>query len=328
MKENDNAKRERNASRKDNLALRKKRTSYKDNLALHIMALPGVINILVFSYWPLYGLLIAFKNYKARYGILGSEWVGLNNFKFLFASSDTWLMVRNTIGYNVVFIVLNLVLAVTLAILLNELYSKRFAKVVQTIYIMPYFLSITAVAIIVYSFLAPTSGVLTAFCEKMGWGKINFYNEPKYWPFFFVIINAWKGVGYSAIVYLASITGISKEYYEAAMLDGASKMQQIRYITLPQLRTIICVLMIMNMGGIFSGDFGLFYSVPFSETNKMVYASGVSKIIDTYIYNAFKVVGDTGLSVASGFFQSIVGFITIGLANTIVSKIEPDNALF
>jgi putative aldouronate transport system permease protein len=193
---------------------------------------------------------------------------------------------------------------------------------------MPYFLSITAVAIIVYSFLSPTNGVLTKLVYNWTGTKVNFYNEPKYWPFLFVLINAWKSVGYSAIVYLASITGISKEYYEAAMLDGATKVQQVRYITLPQLRTIITVLLIMSLGGIFSGDFGLFYSVPFSETNKAVYASGVSKIIDTYIYNAFKVVGDTGLSVAAGFFQSVVGFITMIVANGIVSKVEPDSALF
>ena len=309
-------------------AKRKRRASRKDDLALHIMALPGVITTFLFSYWPMYGLLIAFKRYKPKYGILGSEWVGLNNFKFLFSSNDSWILVRNTVGYNMIFIVMNLVLSVALALLLNELYSKRFAKVVQTIYIMPYFLSMSAVAIIVYSFINSPNGLLTALCRRMGLGEIIFYQEPKYWPFILVIVNAWKSVGYSAIVYLATISGISKEYYEAAMLDGATKWQQMKFITLPQMRTIICVLLIMSLGGIFQGDFGLFYSVPYLATNKVLQASGVVTVMDTYIYNAFKVLSDYGLSIAAGFFQSVVGLVTVYAANTIVSKIEPDNALF
>ena len=278
-------------------AKRKRRASRKDDLALHIMALPGVLTTFLFAYWPMYGLLIAFKKYKPKYGIMGSEWVGLNNFKFLFSSNDSWILIRNTIGYNVIFIVLNLVLSVALALLLNELYSKRFAKVVQTIYIMPYFLSMSAVAIIVFSFISSPNGLLTTLCRKLGMGDILFYNEPKYWPFIVVIVNAWKSVGYSAIVYLATISGISKEYYEAAMLDGATKWQQMKFITLPQMRTIICVLLIMSLGGIFQGDFGLFYSVPYMATNKILQTSGVLTVMDTYIYNAFKVLSDYGLSV-------------------------------
>ncbi len=307
-------------------AKRKKRASRKDDLALHIMAIPGTVNLLVFAYWPMYGLLIAFKKYITRKGIMGSEWVGLSNFEFLFASNDSWILVRNTIGYNLIFILVNLVLAVGLALLLNELHSKRFAKVVQTIYIMPYFLSMSAVAIIVYSFLGNPNGALTTLCRNLGLGEIAFYQEPKYWPFFFVIINAWKSVGYSAIVYLATISGISKEYYEAAMLDGATKVQQMRFITLPQMRTIICVLLIMSMGGIFCGDFGLFYSVTYNS--RTLYAAGVSKIMDTYIYDAFKVLQNYGLSVAAGFFQSVVGLVAVLISNKIVNKIEPDNALF
>ena len=320
---------------------------------LHLMALPGALSIFAFAYLPLYGLIIAFKDYRAPLGILGSEWNGLENFKFLFTTDATaangwekfksffglggynasygWIMIRNTIGYNIIFIILNLILAVTLALLLNEMHNKRLAKVVQTIYIMPYFLAVTTVAIIVQNFLSPTHGALTALIARL-WpniGRINFYQSgaEKYWPFFFVIINAWKSVGYSAIVYLASIAGINKEFYEAAMLDGATKWQQARYITLPHLRTMISILLIMSMSSIFSGDMGLFYSVPMSETYGTVLYR-VTMVLDTYVYFALQNGSKLGQTVAVGMLQSTVGLVFLLISNAIVTKIEPENALF
>ncbi len=331
------------------LKAQKRRASFKDDLALHVMALPGLLTTFAFAYMPMYGLLLAFKDYKATRGILGSEWKGLENFKFLFTTNATavgsweklkaffgfgdysasygWIMIRNTIGYNILFIIVNLILAVSLALLLNEMHSKRLAKVVQTIYILPYFLAITTVAIIVQNFLSPGHGVLTNLFDKLGLGRPSFYTEEKWWPYFFTIINVWKGVGYSAIVYLASIAGISKEYYEAAMLDGATKWQQARFITIPQLRTMISILLIMSMGSIFNGDMGLFYSVPMSETyGNILYK--VSMNLDTYVYFAFQQGSQLGQTVAVGMLQSTVGLIFLLISNAIVAKIEPDNSLF
>ncbi len=333
----------------DVLKAKKRRASFRDDLALHVMALPGAITTFMFAYMPMYGLLIAFKDYKATRGILGSEWKGLENFKFLFttnalaegsweklkaffgwggySASYGWIMIRNTIGYNILFIIVNLILAVALALLLNEMHSKRLAKVVQTIYILPYFLAITTVAMIVKNFLEPGHGVLVNLIERMGLPTPSFYKEEKWWPYFFTIINVWKGVGYSAIVYLASIAGISKDYYEAAMLDGATKWQQARFITIPQLRTMISILLIMSMGSIFNGDMGLFYSVPMSETyGNILYK--VAMNLDTYVYFAFQQQSQMGQTVAVGMLQSTVGLIFLLISNAIVTKIEPENALF
>ncbi len=307
-----------------NLEKRKKRASLRDEFQLHLMALPGIVSMFCFHYWPLYGLLLAFKSYTVDKGIIGSEWVGMHNFEFLWNGQYAGILVRNTLGYNITFLILGTVLAIILALLLNELHSKKFAKVVQTIYIMPNFLSITAIAIVVQTFLSYGYGSLTNLFETITGTRPQFYFEEKWWPFFFVIINIWQGVGYRAIVYLATIAGISKEYYEAAMLDGASKFQQAWYITIPQMRTIISVLLIMSLGGIFSGDFGLFYSVPL-DPNRIYH---VTFIMDTYVYFAFQNLHNIGMSVAAGMFQSVVGLIFLLGANKIVSMIEPDNALF
>lgn len=339
----------------ERLKARKRRASFTDDLMLHLMAFPGVLTTFLFAYMPLYGLIVAFKTYKAPRGILGSEWCGLENFKFLFstdvnahtwwekvssffgfgdyAASYSWIMIRNTIGYNVIFIVINLILAVILALLLNEMHNKIIAKVVQTIYIMPYFLAITTVALLVENFLSSSHGVLTSLFARLGKDVPDFYREEKWWPTFFIIINAWKSVGYSAIVYLASIAGINKEFYEAAMLDGATKWQQARYITIPHLRTMISILLIMSMGSIFNGDIGLFYNVPKIDTyGNILYK--VTMVLDSFVYFSVHGVKNAGVmatygqSVAVGLLQNVVGLIFILLSNKIVNKIEPENALF
>ncbi|NMA08878.1 MAG: sugar ABC transporter permease [Clostridiales bacterium] len=301
------------------------RPRWVDDIPLYLMALPGLLCLLIFSYLPMIGLVMAFQKLDLRKGIFTSPWVGLDNFKFLFYSTDAWVITRNTVCYNAVFIVLNMFLAVLLALLLSELISRKLAKTLQTIFIMPHFLSWPVVAIIAFAFLSANNGFLNKIVAFFGGPeRTNWYMEVKPWPLILVVVTMWKGVGYSAIVYLAAISGISQEYYEAAMLDGASKVQQARYITIPHLKTMMTILLIMAIGGIFRGDFGLFYTVP--RNTGTLYP--VTNIIDTYVYNAMAVLSNYGMATAAGLYQSVVGCILIFISNKIVSRIEPDNALF
>ncbi len=300
---------------------------FSKNYVLYLMALPSIILLIAFNYIPMFGQLLAFKAFDVQKGIIRSPWNGINNFKFLFSTTDAWVITRNTVCYNVVFIVLNMFLAICLAVALNELHSKKAAKVYQTILIMPHFLSVAIVAIIVFAFLGTTNGfvnVVRRFIGGSGVKNINWYYNVPFWPPFLVFVHAWRGVGYSAVVYLAAITGISLEFYEAAMLDGATKMQQIRYITLPHLRTMATILLIMAVGGIFNGDFGLFYTV--TQNTGQLYP--VTQVIDTYVYNALMTLNDIGRSSAATFYQTLVGFIMVMVTNGIVRKVDPENSLF
>jgi len=215
-------------------------------------------------------------------------------------------------------------LAVSLSLLLNELHSKKLAKVLQTIFIMPHFLSMTVVSIVVFAFLSVNNGLLNNILELLGYSRHNWYMERKFWPLFLVLVNAWKHVGYSAVVYLASISSISEEYYEAAIIDGANKLQQAWYITIPHLRTMMTILLILSVGGIFRGDFGLFYTVP--QDNGVLYP--VTDVIDTYIYRSMRVLNNVGMATAAGLYQSVVGFILVLTTNKIVNKISPEYAMF
>lgn len=302
----------------------KLRKHFEKYYILHLMCLPAVISLLIFNYAPMLGLVMAFQDLNIAKGILRSPFVGFKNFEFLFATKDAWIITRNTVAYNVVFIVLGMVLAVTLAILLTQIYSKRLAKVLQTIFIMPHFLSMTVIAIIVFAFLSPTSGYLNTVLASLGYEKHNWYFEPDFWPVFLVFVHLWKHIGYSAVVYIASITGISHELYESALLDGATHLQQARYITLPHLRAMISIMLILNVGSIFRGDFGLFYTV--TQDNGMLYP--VTDIIDTYIYRSLTTLNNTGMATAAGLYQSVVGFVLVMISNKIVTKIDPDHALF
>lgn len=297
----------------------------KGDIPLYIMAAPTVIILILFSYLPMGGLILAFKDYDVRKGILGSAFCGIDNFKFLFASTDTFVIIRNTILYNVVFIIVNLVVAVILSLMLSELRSKRAGKVFQTVYMMPYFLSWAVVAIILSAFLERSNGYVNYVLQQFGQeGLIDWYQEISIWPPLLVFINAWKGVGYQAVLFLAVISGISSDYYEAAVLDGASKFQQARYITLPHLRFIIAITLIMSVGNIFRGDFGLFYTVP--QDSGVLYP--VTNVIDTYIYRGLKNMSNLGMTTAAGFLQSVVGLVCVLAANKVVTKIDPDSAMF
>lgn len=297
---------------------------FKTNWALHLMTLPGVICLILFSYLPMFGIVMAFQDYKISKGIFGSKFVGFKNFEFLFASNDAWVITRNTVLYNLAFMILGTVCAVALALMISEMYYKKTSKVLQTIFIMPNFLSISVIAIIVYAFLSLNNGFINSILEAVGKERVSWYTTPEIWPGLLIFVNLWKGVGYSAIVYLAGISGISNEYYEAAMIDGASKWQQIKYITLPGLRFVVTIQLIMSIGGIFRGDMGLFYTV--TMNNGALYP--VTDIIDTYVYRALTSVNNTGMATAAGLYQSVVGVVLIVIANQVVRKIDEDSALF
>ncbi len=293
---------------------------FKRYLPLTIMALPGLIMMILFKYLPITGLVLAFKNYKISDGIFGSAWIGLKNFKYLFTSNDAWLITRNTLAYNVIFIVLDLVLAVAMAIALNELRQKRMAKVYQTIFMAPYFLSWVVVSNVAYAFLGMEDGLINNLFGL----NISWYTKREAWPYILVFFQIWKGLGYSTVMYLGNIVGISQDYYEAALMDGASKWQQIKYITLPSLKTLMIVLTILNIGKIFNSDFGLFYQLPRNSGPLFP----VTNVIDTYVYRALKESNNIGMSAAASFYQSLVGFVLVLVSNGIVRKIDKDSALF
>lgn len=272
----------------------------------------------------MFGITLAFQDYNISKGFLGSEFVGLKNFEFLFSTSDAWRITRNTVLYNTAFILLNTSLSVLLAVVFNELYMKRLAKTLQTMLIMPNFLSMAVIGIVVYGFMSARDGIVNSILESMGAKTRNWYIYKPIWPFLLVFVNMWKNVGYSSIVYVASISGISQEYYEAAVLDGASKMQQARYVTIPHLRHIIVIMLILNLGGMFRGDIGLFYNV--TQNNGALYE--YTDIIDTYVFRALRTLGNTGMSAAAGLYQSVVGFVLILLSNFIVRRIDEESALF
>ena len=292
---------------------------------LYLMMLPTALLVILFEYVPMGGLVLAFKKYNVGKGIFLSDWNGFKNFEWLFASTDTAVILRNTILYNLAFIVLGTVVSVLLAIMLGEIYMKRSAKVFQTVYMMPYFLSWAAVTIFVEAYFGTTNGLINQIIEASGGsGRTNWYTKKEIWPYLLIFIYLWKSVGYSTVLYLASISGIPQDQYEAAMLDGATRFQQHRYITLPGLSMIISLTLITSLGNIFRSDFGLFYLV--TKNTGALYS--VTQNFDTYIYNGLNRTGSLGMTTAAGLFQSVVGFFTLILANKVVSWINSENSLF
>ncbi|MCX7711795.1 MAG: ABC transporter permease subunit [Clostridia bacterium] len=294
------------------------------NKALFLMILPPFILVFINYYLPMFGAIIAFKNFNYEDGFLKSPWSGLQNFEFLFKTKDAWEITRNTIGYNLAFIVLNLVIAVTVALILNELRSKFLAKFFQSVIFLPYFLSWVVVAYLVYSVLSPNGLYNMSIAPMLNLMPIDWYTAPEYWPFILPVVNIWKNIGYGIVLYLAGITGIDPEYYEAAVLDGANKIQQIKAITIPFLVPLMIVTTLMALGNIFRSDFGLFYQVPMQQG----LLQPTTGVLDTYIYNALISSGDLGMSSAAGFYQSVVGFILVLLANWGVGKISEEHKIF
>ncbi|MBB6637581.1 ABC transporter permease [Cohnella thailandensis] len=301
---------------------------FNRNKVLLLMVLPGALWFLFFSYLPLFGTIAAFKEYRFRGGfwnsLINSKFVGWDNFKFLFNTDAAFTITRNTLLYNIAFIFLGLVFSVGLAILLSELVNKRLAKLYQTSMFLPYFLSWVIVGYFAFSFLSMDRGLLNHILGYFGVDSMQWYSDPTYWPYILIFVYLWKSIGYSSVVYLASILGIDRSLYEAAMIDGASKLQQVRNITLPLLKPIIIIMTLLAVGKIFYADFGLFYNVP--RDSGTLYS--VTNVIDTYVYRGFKVTGEIGMSTAAGLYQSVVGFVLVMVSNFAVRKLDKDSALF
>lgn len=296
----------------------------KKYIPLYVMMIPGLVYLIINNYMPMPGLVIAFKTYSAKKGIYGSPWCGLANFKYLFATSDAWVITRNTILYNIAFIVINTILSIAIAIILSEL-TSRLKKFYQSAILLPHLLSTVIIAYLVYAFLCVDTGfVNTSILAPLGKDAVMWYTETKYWPFILIFVSAWKSVGYSCIVYLATILGFDRAYYEAATIDGCTKMQQIAKITLPMLKPTIVMLTLMSVGRIFYSDFGLFYQVPMNSGS--LYP--VTQTIDTYVFRGLLQLGNISMSSAAGVYQSLIGFILVLSANLAVRKIDPESALF
>ncbi len=303
----------------------------KKTLMLLTMVAPGAIWLLLLRYLPMGGIILAFKNYKIYpkdptflNNLIHSKWVGLDNFKFLFTTGDSWVMIRNTLAYNIVFIILGVIIPVAFAIMMSELSKKFVAKTYQTLMFFPYFLSWVVVSYFLNAFIDAQYGLIPMAQRAAGETAVSWYTTPGPWPYIIVFANIWKSVGYSTVLYLAAITGIDQTQYEAAAIDGASKWQQILHVTLPNLRTMIAILFILNVGKIFNADFGLFWNVPMQ--NGALFS--VTQVIDTYIYRVLMNTGNIGQSTAAGLLQNIVGFICIIGANAVVKKIDSDSTLF
>lgn len=290
-------------------------------LPLYLMMLPGFAYLLINNYIPITGLVVAFKKYNVQDGIYKSPWAGLSNFTYLF-KQDAFIIIRNTLLYNLAFIVLNMIVGLAIAIVISDIYSKVAKKIYQSFVMLPFLISIVIISYIVYGFLGTDNGLLnnTIFADN----PIAWYQEPKYWPFILMFVNTWKQAGYGALIYIAGIAGIDKSFYEAAVLDGASKWKQITQITLPCLKSSIITLALLNIGRIFYSDFGLFYQVP--QNSGALF--NVTNTIDTYVYRAMISAGSIGRSAAAGFIQSIVGFLLVLLSNFVVRKFSKENAIF
>ena len=297
----------------------------RHNIPLYLMFLPGAIYLLINNYIPMAGLVIALKQVNWNKGILKSPWVGFSNFEYLFKTKEAWNITRNTLGYNIVFIILGTVIAIAVAILLNEITSMVLKKTYQTVILLPYLISMVVVSYLVYAMLSSENGFVNlSILRPLGKQEISWYTESKYWPAILIIIYIWKTFGYNCILYYATLVGIDRGYYEAAVIDGASRWQQIRHITLPELVPTIITLTLMSIGKIFYSDFGLFYQVPMDSGPLY----DVTNTIDTYVYRGLIRQNNVGMSSAAGFYQSVIGFVLVLLANYAVRRISKENALF
>jgi putative aldouronate transport system permease protein len=305
-------------------------SQFKKNGPLFLMLLPGVLVLFLINYLPMFGVIIAFKNFKFYDGgfftsLFKSEWAGFKNFEFMFSTPDAYIMIRNTILYNLAFIISCTILSIIFAIMLNEIYGRRLSKLYQSAMFLPNFLSWIVFSYLVYAFLSPDKGFINmSILKPLGIQPVFWYSEPKVWPLIIIIVNAWMWVGNNCVIYLASIIGIDQQLYEAARIDGASRWQQIIKITIPQITPVIIVMLLIFVGRIINTDLGLFFLVP--KNSGLLYP--VTQTIDTYVYNTLLSNGDIGMSSAAAFFQSVVGFIVIVAANFAVKKIDPEQGMW
>ena len=291
---------------------------------LYLLALPAIIYLFINNYMPMAGLVIAFKKVNFRLGILKSPWAGLENFRYLFATKDAWIITRNTILYNLVFIVLGLIVSVTLAIGLSDMKKSKLRAIYQGSFLVPYIISYVVVSYLVYAFLGTNGLMNKTILPALGLKPENWYLTSKWWPYILVFVNTWKNAGYSTVIYMATILGFDGALFEAAELDGATSWEKIKYITLPLLKPTMITLTMLNVGRIFYSDFGLFYQVPQNSGAIL----DVTNVIDTYVYRGLLQLGDISMSSAAGLYQAVVGFIVVLGANLLVKKFSPEEALF
>ena len=297
---------------------------FKKNFDLLLMTVPGAIYILVFSYLPMYGIALAFKNFKYNLGILGSPWVGLNNFKFMFMTDTAWRITRNTVVMNVLFIVIGMLAALVVALLLFEITRKWSVRVYQSVLIFPRLLSWVVIGYMFYGIMNPQYGLLNTLLQQLGMGRVDWYSKPELWPGILVIAYVWQSTGMGSVLYFATLMGIEKDYFDAAAMDGATKWQVTRYLTIPFLSPIMTLLLILAIGNIIRSDFGMFYTL----TRDVPTIYSTTDVIDTYVFRALRSIGDTGMAAAAGLYQSVVGFILILITNMLVRKFAPDKSLF
>ncbi|SDT38039.1 carbohydrate ABC transporter membrane protein 1, CUT1 family [Paenibacillaceae bacterium GAS479] len=291
---------------------------------LLLMLAPAVLLFFLFSYIPMSGIVIAFKRFDYVGGVFGSPWVGFDNFKFFFQSGDAWRVTRNTVLYNVGFIILGNLLPMITAILLFEVGGKWFRKLTQSMLFLPYFISWVVVGSIAYNFFSYDVGTINGLLKWIGLDPIDIYNTPAYWPVILLLVHTWKTLGYGTVMYLAAITSIDKEMYEAAEMDGANVFQRILHVTVPNLYPTLIILVLLAIGNIFQGDFGMFYNM--IGNNGLLFSS--TDVIDTFVFRLLIGSNEIGMSAAAGVYQSVLGFVTILLANYAVRKYDKERALF
>lgn len=288
-----------------------------------LCAIP-ILLVIVFCYLPLCGIVIAFKDYKYNTGIFGSRWVGFDNFRFFFESKDFGNIIKNTLSMNAIFIIVGTVAALVAAMLLYEVKSRATVKAFQTVMISPYFISWVVAAYMVFSLLNTEYGIVNRMLEKFGLSPVDWYSTPNAWPPILTLAVVWKNIGMDSVLYYAALMGISSELFEAAEIDGANKLKQIWYISLPELRNLLVILIIIKIGNIFRADFGLFYQLPLNVGT--LYST--TDVMDTYIFRTMRVVGNMGMSSAAGLLQSVIGLILVVITNHVAKKIDPDTGLF
>lgn len=309
-------------------ALRKRstysRTLRKDNRQLFSMCIPGIILLCLFAYLPMFGLVLAFKNYKFNLGFFGSEWVGFKNFEFFFTSGVFSRLIKNTLGLNLLFLICNTFITVILALLLYEVTNRHAIKIFQTIIFLPFVVSWVAASYALYANIADVNGIFNAVLAFFGKEPVSWYTTPKWWPYILLICYLWKNMGYGIIIYYGNLLSIDKSYFEAAELDGATRWQIMWKISFQFIKPVVTMFFVLSLGRIFNADFGMFYYL--TKNSSLLYSA--TDVIDTYVYRALRVTGDVGMSTAIGLCQSVVGFIVLVVANKITKKINGEGALF
>lgn len=300
-----------------------KRNDFVKNRGRYLLLLPSLVFMIVFAYIPMVGIVIAFQNYDPVAGFFGSPWVGWDNFRFFFESGEWVQVTLNTLYLNALFIITGTLMSILIAIVMSELKNKLFTKSMQTLMTLPNFVSWATVALFSVAFFEP-EGIINKIISAFGGTPIDFYSDPDVWVGIFVIIRAWKSAGWNAIIYMAAILGIDREMYEAARIDGASKLRCIFTITLPLIKNTIVLMTIMAVGGIFRGDFGMIY--PFIKDNTMLFPT--TDVIDTYVYRALRSFTNYGRTAAVGLYQSVMGFALVILSNKLAKRYAPESAIF